>query len=156
MCRILAGFIQIITDPNPVVPKITSVVDPRHFGTDPDPRIGYPTLEQEGQADLNDVEVAVCCGWTPGRQSSHPRIYATGSPAPNAIWNEKLTSKRVERVAWNFLRTTGTLRYFFVVFDERHFWLMRTDKHSVMVADDILHSHCGLQTCIVMGKKIIA
>jgi hypothetical protein len=59
-------------------------------------------------------------------------------------------------VAWNFLRTTGTLRYFFVVFDERHFWLMRTDKHSVMVADDILHSHCGLQTCIVMGKKIIA
>jgi hypothetical protein len=47
--------------------------------------VGYPTLEQEGQADLNDVEVAVCCGWTPGRQPSHPRIYATGSPAPKAI-----------------------------------------------------------------------
>ncbi len=99
MCRILAGFVQIITDLNTVVPKITSVVDLWHFGTDPDPRICYPTLGQEGQADLkNDVEVVMCCGWTPGRQPSHPRIYATGSPVPNAIWNEKLTSKRVESV----------------------------------------------------------
>ncbi len=61
-------------------------------------------------------------------------------------------------VAWNFLRTlyNANLRYFFVVFDERHFWLMRTDKHPVMVADDILHSHGGLQTCVVTEKKIIA
>jgi hypothetical protein len=33
---------------------------------------------------------------------------------------------------------------------------MRTDKHPVMVADDILHSHGGLQTCVVTEKKIIA
>ncbi len=33
---------------------------------------------------------------------------------------------------------------------------MRTDKHPVMVADDILHSHGGLQTCVLTEKKIIA
>jgi hypothetical protein len=33
---------------------------------------------------------------------------------------------------------------------------MRTDKHPVMVAEDILHSHGGLQTCVVTEKKIIA
>jgi hypothetical protein len=33
---------------------------------------------------------------------------------------------------------------------------MRTDKYPVMVADDILHSHGGLQTCIETEKKIIA
>ncbi len=32
---------------------------------------------------------------------------------------------------------------------------MRTDKYPVMVVDDILHSHSGLQTCVVTGKKLL-
>ncbi len=47
-------------------------------------------------------------------------------------------------------------RYSFVACNECLFWLLRTENHPVMVAEDFIHSWGSIKTCELMEKLILS